>query len=78
MGLAGALIVCALVLLAFKALNNLPERMRPFALGFWAAVVAVAIVSHGAWQAWWLALVGIGLVLFSARAHEIRASRDRA
>lgn len=78
MGLAGALIVCALVVLAFRALNNLPERMRPFALGFWAAVVAVAIVSHGAWQAWWLALVGIGLVLFSARAHEMRASRDRA
>jgi O-antigen ligase len=78
MGLVGALIVCALALFAFRALNNLPERMRPFALGFWAAVVAVATVSHGAWQAWWLALVGIGLVLFSARAHEIRASRDRA
>lgn len=78
MGLVGALIVSILVVFAFRALNNLPQRMRPFALGFWAAVVAVAIVSHGAWQAWWLALVGIGMVLFSARAHDIRASRDRA
>lgn len=78
MGLVGAAIVAALVVFAYRALQGLPAQMRPFALGFWAAVVAVAIVSHGAWQAWWLALVGIGIVLFSARAIELRSSRDRA
>jgi O-antigen ligase len=78
LGLAGVVIVCALVVLAFRALDRLPEQMRPLALGFWAAVVAVAIVSHGAWQAWWLALVGIGIVVFAARSHDLAASRDRA
>jgi O-antigen ligase len=78
MGLVGAAIVCALVVFAFRAMQGFPAQMRPLALGFWAAVVAVAIISHGAWQAWWLALVGIGIVLFSARAIELRSSRDRA
>lgn len=78
LGFAGVAIVCALIVLAFRALDGLPAQLRPLALGFWAAVVAVAIVSHGAWQAWWLALVGIGIVLFSARALEVAASRDRA
>lgn len=78
MGLVGAAIVCALLVFAFRAIQGLPAPMRPLALGFWAAVVAVAIVSHGAWQAWWLALVGIGIVLFSARANALRSSRDRA
>jgi O-antigen ligase len=78
MGLVGAAIVAALVVFAYRALQGLPAEMRPLALGFWAAVVTVALVSHGAWQAWWLALVGIGIVLFSARAIELRTSRDRA
>ncbi|MGL5448000.1 MAG: O-antigen ligase family protein [Rhabdaerophilum sp.] len=78
LGFVGVAIVCALIVIAFKALDGLPAQMRPLALGFWAAVVAVAIVSHGAWQAWWLALVGIGMVLFSARALELARSRDRA
>jgi O-antigen ligase len=78
MGFVGAALVAALVVFAYRAMQDLPAGMRPLALGFWAATVAVAIVSHGAWQAWWLALVGIGIVLFSARAIERRASRDRA
>lgn len=78
LGLAGVAIVCALIVLAFRALDGLPQQVRPLALGFWAAVVAVAIVSHGAWQAWWLALVAIGIVLFAARALELNASRERA
>lgn len=73
MGLAGAIIIGALILFAFRRIDALPPAMRPWALGFWAAVVAVSLVSHGAWQAWWLALVGTGVVLFVARAAQIRA-----
>lgn len=73
LGFAGVLLVLAMVFLAFRALDSLPARIRPLALGFWGAVTAVALVSHGAWQAWWLALIGIGIILIATRArHDVR------
>lgn len=54
LSLAGALIVKRLV-----ALAGWP---RATAIALFFALLTIAAVSHGAWQEWWVVLVGFGLV----------------
>jgi O-antigen ligase len=74
LGAVGALLGLLVLCLVLRALARLPEgRFAPrFAL--MAAVTAVAVVGHGAWQGWWAAAIGAAVVWFRAEA-SIEAAR---
>ena len=58
-GLFGALIAAALLGLFFRATSRLEGWRLSMATVTSIGVFAVASVSHGAWQAWWICLVGL-------------------
>jgi O-antigen ligase len=61
-GLVGALIAAILALLTLRQIDRAPERLRPVMLAAFNACFVIAVVSHGAWQAWWAGAIG-GLIL---------------
>ncbi len=63
LGLAGAVIVLMLMALTGRALLRSSALVRPAATGLAATVLAIAAVSHGAWQGWWLASAGVALAI---------------
>lgn len=62
-GLAGALVAASLLGFLFRAMTRLGDRQLSVATTTTLGVYTIACVSHGAWQAWWICLVG--LVAFS-------------
>ena len=65
LGLLGALFAVVLIVLAFRAMEHLPPDRLRSATATAAGVFAVAAVSHGAWQSWWICLVGLVAVLYA-------------
>lgn len=59
LGVIGAALFAALCVLILMSVSRLAPRMRPIALGLAGSVLAIAGVSHGAWQPWWLTTVGL-------------------
>ncbi len=59
LGLIGALLLAGVVLCFARILKWIPDQYLPSILATTAAVWTVAVVSHGAWQAWWWSLVGL-------------------
>lgn len=59
LGLAGVVLISALLMVFFSSLRHLPKPMIPAVLASTAAVWTISLVSHGAWQSWWWSLVGI-------------------
>jgi putative ABC transport system ATP-binding protein len=66
LGAAGALIVAGLFVLLFRRLGQLPDPVLPASIAALAAACAVALVSHGAWQGWWIAVLGATVILLRA------------
>jgi len=58
-GLVGALIAASLLGLLFRAMSRLEGRQLSVATTTSLGVYTVACVSHGAWQTWWICLVGL-------------------
>jgi O-antigen ligase len=63
-GLAGALIAASLLGRLFGALTRLEDSQLSMATTTALGVYTVACVSHGAWQAWWICLVGLAAFAF--------------
>ncbi|GGE35309.1 O-antigen polymerase [Agaricicola taiwanensis] len=59
LGLTGVLIFAALLTVLLFRMERLPMHLKPYASATFAAVFAIACISHGAWQAWWISLIGI-------------------
>lgn len=60
LGLAGALLTTALIVVGFRLVErHVPNTMLPLATGLAVAFYAITFVSHGAWQAWWPCLAAI-------------------
>lgn len=55
LGLAGAALVLAASLFALAAIRRLGIEAQPYALGLFAAGLAMANTAYGLWQAWWMA-----------------------
>lgn len=70
LGAVGALLAVAIVVLTSRAMLALPPRVQPLAVGLGVAVYAIAAVSHGAWQAWWIAAVGASIAVLRLAARE--------
>lgn len=65
LGFVGALFAVALTLGALRMIAQLPARFQPLWYAFFAACFSISIVSHGAWQAWWVGNIGICLALLA-------------
>jgi exopolysaccharide production protein ExoQ len=73
LGLTGAALAALLFIFLFRAIRRADPRLQPFMLTWVAVVCAIALVSHGAWQAWWVAAIAASSAGFLAIAHELRA-----
>nr|WP_191970063.1 O-antigen ligase family protein [Methylobacterium planeticum] len=61
LGIVGAVLASAVLMLTLRALAGIPAGPRATALALVAAAAAVAFVEHGAWQAWWTAGLGVAI-----------------
>jgi len=59
---AGILLLAGLFLLV--RLRRLPAREMAPRLAMFAAAFAISVVGHGAWQGWWIAVLGAGILWF--------------
>lgn len=59
---AGILLLAGLLLLA--RLRRMSAREMAPRLAMFAAAFAISVVGHGAWQGWWIALLGAGILWF--------------
>lgn len=66
LGTLGALLIAALFALGARAAAAWRAAVLGPLVVAAAGVGAVALVSHGAWQAWWLALIGVLILLLQA------------
>lgn len=66
LGLVGVTLSTGLIVFLFRQVLRLPDHQQKIAVVLIAGVWTVAYVSHGAWQHWWWALIGIIAVLFVA------------
>lgn len=64
LGLVGVALSTGLIVFLFRQILRLPDPQQKVAVALIAGVWTVAYISHGAWQHWWWALVGIIAVLF--------------
>jgi O-antigen ligase len=62
LGAFGASLALVVLLLTLREVSTLPPRTFVPALTTFAAVAAVSLVGHGAWQGWWAASVGAAVV----------------
>ncbi|WP_336813667.1 O-antigen ligase family protein [Bosea sp. MMO-172] len=63
---AGILIVAGLLLL--MRLRHLPAREMAPRLALFVAAFAISVVGHGAWQGWWIAVLGAAVLWFGPGA----------
>jgi exopolysaccharide production protein ExoQ len=66
LGAAGALLAAALFFYAFRAIGRADPLLQPYLLTWIAVICGIALVSHGAWQAWWIAAIGASAAGFAA------------
>lgn len=64
LGLIGVALFSVLIFLFFRSIKSVPVELLPALLSTLAAVWTVAVVSHGAWQAWWWCLLGLLCLLW--------------
>lgn len=58
LGIVGAALATAILLLTLREVSGLPQSTQVAALALVAAASAIAFVEHGAWQPWWTAGLG--------------------
>lgn len=63
---AGILVLAGLLLLA--RLRRMPAREMAPRLALFAGAFAISVVGHGAWQGWWIAILGAGILWFGSGA----------
>ncbi|MBA1156456.1 O-antigen ligase family protein [Microvirga mediterraneensis] len=67
LGAVGALLLSALILWVLKCLSEAPADIRRVGLMTLMTASAIALVSHGAWQGWWIAAVSLAAALLTLR-----------
>jgi O-antigen ligase len=64
LGAVGVFLIWMALVGVFRQVERLPRTLQAPAFGLLASALTVAAVSHGAWQAWWLASLGAGALGF--------------
>ena len=67
LGAIGALFLSGLVLWVMKCLSGAPADIRRVGLVTLMTTSAIALVSHGAWQGWWIAAITLAAALLTLR-----------
>jgi O-antigen ligase len=76
LGSVGVILVAGIVILVLRELERLRPALLPAALALLAAVAAVSLVGHGAWQSWWPAAIATAIVWFRCGEREFRPRID--
>jgi hypothetical protein len=58
LGFVGALILAGLLVIVTRRMDRLPTALKPYAVATFSVLFSVACISHGAWQAWWISVIG--------------------
>lgn len=66
-GAVGAVLVTIAGLLLLAGIGRLPPHQAAPRLALVAGCFAIAVVGHGAWQGWWIAVLGAAALWFPAR-----------
>jgi O-antigen ligase len=74
LGVVGAALAVAVLLLALRGLAALPKARLVPALALMTGTAIVALVGHGAWQGWWAASIGAAIVWLRAIDHSTQES----
>jgi O-antigen ligase len=62
LGAVGTVLGMTALMLLLSTIAKLPHELVPVSLALVAAVAAVSMVGHGAWQGWWAAAIGAAIV----------------
>jgi O-antigen ligase len=73
LGLTGFIVAGGVIIAVCLAIKNLPEASRAPAFALATAMLMVWSISHGAWQAWWLAVLVLALAPIFIQARGARA-----
>ena len=73
LGVVGASLAALVLLLLLRHIAGLPPPTFPPSLAAFAAICAVSLVGHGAWQGWWAAAIGSAVVWFRIAARQEHA-----
>jgi O-antigen ligase len=65
LGLPGAILLGGLLASLLRRIAALRRWSQAFALAAFSAGFVIAYVSHGAWQAWWLAAIALTIAWFA-------------
>jgi exopolysaccharide production protein ExoQ len=71
LGAVGAGLASLLFIILFQAVHRADRRLQPYMLTWIAVVCGIALVSHGAWQAWWVAAIAASAAGFLAIGREL-------
>jgi hypothetical protein len=52
------------------------RSLSPAIFAYIATVSAIALISHGAWQAWWITAIGAGAMVLAVAARGQAAHAD--
>lgn len=78
LGLVGAVGAVALTVFTLKRIDRAAPILRPAMLAAFNAAVSIAVVSHGAWQAWWAGVLGLTVLLMVSLQRSMIPSRNCA
>lgn len=76
LGAIGAVLGIGILILLLSKIAAYPPELLPVSLALVAAVSAVALVGHGAWQGWWAAAIGAAIVWLRYDAKTLCDGRD--
>jgi len=67
LGAVGALFLTGLVLWVLECLSGAPAHIRRAGLVTLMTATSIGLVSHGAWQGWWIAAIALAAALLTLR-----------
>lgn len=76
-GAVGAGVLALAGLLLLGRLRRLPPARAAMPVAFFAGAFAIGVVAHGAWQGWWIAVLTLAALLFSAAPAGARNLENR-
>jgi O-antigen ligase len=78
LGIPGVAIALLLWALVAARLHRFPRDAVPERVAFLLTVASIALLSHGAWQGWWIAAIGFAIVLFRPGGMRASLPRDKS
>ncbi len=72
-GLVGAALCSILLTLISLRIAKLSNQLRAIAITLFATIIVVSMVSHGAWQSWWLGSIILVGTIVSALADPVKS-----